>query len=58
MTIEQTQPAVAGQVERRVIHDGDMIYHCKFCGSVRMYQVFKVLGCLDCCKAYSVDDHV
>jgi hypothetical protein len=29
---------------------------CKFCGSKRMYQAFKILGCLDCCNAYSIDD--
>jgi len=34
------------------------IYFCKYCGSSRMYQAFYIFGCLDCCNAYVIAEHV
>jgi len=35
----------------------DEIYYCKHCGSARLYIAFKLLCCMNCCVAYSLDDH-
>lgn len=53
------QIADTAEIGQSALTDGlyAEIYYCKHCGSARMYQVFKLLCCMNCCNAYSVDDH-